>query len=749
MTDKDAVAASDKLVGLPGIKRFYERLSSVEKDHFQRHLRKYINVYLYDCPFEVTTTNRYTIDTQEAAVSARKTIVKGDMIKYLSGVQVAITKKEEADLDLTSRDFSIVMSSRKKTPSLFLGPARFANHDCDANARLTTIGSNGMAVVAVKDINIGEEITVTYGESYFGVSNCECLCMTCERMQRNGWAQENGDQIDIKSFPELDESHGPYSFRRKRRLAEESGSAAVKRRRLNVTAPRLTSAVVPLHPRLEAVKATQPFERPMCDPTAKPRHVSPLTTISSAVIESIAPDSKSDIASITSSRSPSTSASRDSAMSQTSTAATSVSDSTQSSKGRFIHRNSLLLGSSEESAPLSLATDSDIDAIKAETHDFSDTSSKLSDVPGDVSPILQNFCSREANLLHRREREFLNRAPARTPEGIVRSSVRTPGDYVLTKYLLSSRYSRWVECTNCAAYFIQEEAFGRIRAECSRCERHSKLYGFQWPKTDKAGKHDPEERIVDHRTVDRYVIADAEEGIRKGRKSLKSLLEKDQSLQLQEDPDAAPIGHFKTGDSARKKGVIETQRLKSIKSSCHKNKKQVGASLIETSGKGIAQHVRNFKRANNVKKASSHRSNKSAVNGLTAACQSGPDKPKPTKRAAKDTGKITSNCDKAPSSSAKRKYVHSGLYVGVHRRRTESAASSSCGSNAAHSLSVLGRKPTSRRCDVASAFGSDLDGVVQKSVITRSGRSATFLQEIPSKLTRPKGTKSRTARCRL
>lgn len=74
-----------------------------------------------------------------------------------------MTDEEEELIKSSRRDFSIVVSSRNKTASLFLGPARFANHDCGASARLMTTGTNGMEIIAVKDIEIGEEITVSYG----------------------------------------------------------------------------------------------------------------------------------------------------------------------------------------------------------------------------------------------------------------------------------------------------------------------------------------------------------------------------------------------------------------------------------------------------------------------------------------------------------------------------------------------------------------------------------------------------------
>ena len=149
---------------MPGLKKFVDGLNSEkQKEDFRRHLRRYINIYLPDCPWEVSSTNRFTVVTHEAAVTARMVIKKGQTIKYLCGLQILITEEEEEVLKKSRRDFSIMLSSRSKAPSLFLGPARFANHDCGANARLSTSGRDGMDIIALRQIEIGEEVTVTYG----------------------------------------------------------------------------------------------------------------------------------------------------------------------------------------------------------------------------------------------------------------------------------------------------------------------------------------------------------------------------------------------------------------------------------------------------------------------------------------------------------------------------------------------------------------------------------------------------------
>ncbi|RAL59565.1 hypothetical protein DID88_006558 [Monilinia fructigena] len=202
IVEKNPSKAEAQLLALPGLKKFQQNLKSEkEKEDFRRHLKKYINIYLPDCPFEVSSTNRYTVVTHEAAIVARREIRKGEVVKYLCGIQVVMTPEEEEHINSSRRDFSIVMSSRNKTASLFLGPARFANHDCGANARLNTTGNAGMEIIAVRDIEIGEEITVTYGDNYFGDDNCECLCKTCEDNRQNGWAQDDDDSNE--SIPKL------------------------------------------------------------------------------------------------------------------------------------------------------------------------------------------------------------------------------------------------------------------------------------------------------------------------------------------------------------------------------------------------------------------------------------------------------------------------------------------------------------------------------------------------------------------
>lgn len=227
--NKNAKKAQELLLGTKGIACFHKALRTEdEREHFVRHLRQYIDMWLPDCPFEVCTTNRYTITTAEASVVARKNIRKGDQIRYLRGIQVEMTEQEERELS-SGTDFSIVITSRKKRPSLFLGPARFANHDCNSNAKLRTMGAHGIEIIAKRNIYTGEEITVTYGTDYFGVGNCECLCHTCETKQVNGWDPRGMILHEESSSDDSSADDESQSVTPKQRRAESSRSNKRKR----------------------------------------------------------------------------------------------------------------------------------------------------------------------------------------------------------------------------------------------------------------------------------------------------------------------------------------------------------------------------------------------------------------------------------------------------------------------------------------------------------------------------------------
>ncbi|EPX70933.1 histone lysine methyltransferase Set9 [Schizosaccharomyces octosporus yFS286] len=164
----------------------FQRWSESSNNAFLRHVRLYLSLYLPSCKFEICSTNRYFTSTKhEACVIAREPIPAGDDILDLSGTIIKLTPREERTLG-AEKDFSILHSSRLGSMCLFLGPARFVNHDCDANCRFNTSGRR-IWLKSVKPILPGQEITTFYSSNYFGDNNCECLCFTCEKKCINGY----------------------------------------------------------------------------------------------------------------------------------------------------------------------------------------------------------------------------------------------------------------------------------------------------------------------------------------------------------------------------------------------------------------------------------------------------------------------------------------------------------------------------------------------------------------------------------
>jgi histone-lysine N-methyltransferase SUV420H len=451
-------------------------------------------MYHPDCPYEVTTTNRYIITEHEASICARKPIKSGQEIKYLSGTLVSMTKEEEQDLGLTRKDFSVVMSSRRKTPSFFLGPARFANHDCDANGRLVTRGTEGMSVMATRNINEGEEITVSYGEDYFGIDNCECLCLTCERSVRNGWSlQADADSksretsVDEATPKSTDTNTDNKKRRRESDVDSEDSSLLCSTPRKRTKFQRQTSK---LREEISASElpndssATPESDNPPTPgsdcptplipaPTATER---PLSNLRQEIIlsEVLAPLSETP-----------------SAEPQPSIELNGTTNGQHTAPAEPESPNSAAGDSqrSESSVPTSV----DENGLKPKPVKAEQASPRALE----LDEALKNAAEQTPKRRNKRKWHIIASVETEVP------IVRTPGDYTKTSRLLAQKYDRWVDCQTCEDWFVQSNSY-QTRRECPRCERHSKIYGFQWPKTE--GK----DRVMDHRTIHRFLSPESE-----------------------------------------------------------------------------------------------------------------------------------------------------------------------------------------------------------------------------------------------
>ncbi|KAK5989771.1 Histone-lysine N-methyltransferase SET9 [Cladobotryum mycophilum] len=586
---KNLESGEKRLLATDGLRRFMNSLKTdKEKDDFLQHLRRYLRIYMPDCPWEVSSTNRYTIVTHEACVTARRFIKRNETIKYLSGIQVVITPEEEQEISVRKKDFSIVVSSRNKCTSLFMGPARFANHDCQANAKLMTTSHSGIEIVATRPIDVGEEITVTYGDNYFGDDNCECLCQTCEDGLRNGWEPEEGSTIMRASVEEKKET---YSLRRRRR--EDS-----------IGSSRTPSVTPDIRPRIlknrgktklsqDATESSASSPTPEATPRGQKRTRDAMATPPVTPAKRLKQMLESDSTSV-------------SQLAETSSRDSSVSVGTGSPSGDAPETD--VTSPEKDSPEPTLHTPKkSTDVVKSENHEnFHKDASTIVVEPfspqsmdGQASPPVQKASApispavrpsvehttmSLANILnaplpetkepeisiapsievieiedepepetHPKRRKYQRRVYIKQSTPPAR--LRTAGDYVLTPLLLSEPDMAWIQCTNCTNHFVQPNAYF-TRSSCPRCERHSKLYGFAWPKTDRVSHSDKEERILDHRLVHRFLDPNDERRAR-GRKLLYEGRETDESdesergrkmkrgfggkLEMQDDDDSASV----------------------------------------------------------------------------------------------------------------------------------------------------------------------------------------------------------------
>ncbi|KAG8165975.1 hypothetical protein KVR01_004527 [Diaporthe batatas] len=630
--------AEEKLLATDGLRRFYNALKTPhEKADFKQHLRRYMQIYLPDCPFEVSSTNRYTVTTHEASIVARRPIKRNEKIKYLSGIQVVITPEEEEVLSSRKKDFSIVVSSRSRMTSLFMGPARFANHDCGANAKLVITGQAGIDIVAVRQIKEGEEITVTYGENYFGENNCECLCQTCESDLVNGWKQPDGF-VPVKKSIEGPQGYNTRGRHRHRRgdsssrtpsvtpdlrpkvrkgklkqlrtadrasttessLAGEAETTARRKRGreslatppvtpskkqkttkyeirpapsmpadrsassdaesggllsrsdssggeavlTDVTTPEDTtdpvdmpSEPVQVAPPVESLKQEQDMGdlishglrevAPFVEPASAQRPPGPLLQtpqvpkarglsihdILNTPSEAATPDARSPI-----DRFAAAFGLQSSAM----PAAISGGREAETQQPAVVE---------EPASPSPIITkdpEEVVDSVETGTSAAADTPAKRgrgrprkhpkpeANPAQETSVVVSPPAAPEDDNDHHDDRDHEAQGEQQPPAPVTRPiSHRQPGDYQLTPRLLAEPDMAWVRCSNCSTAFVQQNAY-YTRSSCPRCERHSKLYGYIWPKTQPEGPWDKEERVLDHRTVHRF-LATSDELVVRGR----------------------------------------------------------------------------------------------------------------------------------------------------------------------------------------------------------------------------------------
>ncbi|KAJ9079817.1 histone lysine methyltransferase Set9 [Entomophthora muscae] len=183
---KDAIEELESLLGRHSLlPHMFTPSCKALKDHIKRFLM----LYHPNAGIEISSTRQYeqlTVGSvkkptfTQACILATKEFKKDEDIQYLQGFFSPLTPQQLDRLKADGSDFSVMLFSRKVKSHLLLGPARFVNHDCNPNTAFQFHDTQSIIFRALRPIDFGEEITVSYGNNYFGINNCECLCRSCE-----------------------------------------------------------------------------------------------------------------------------------------------------------------------------------------------------------------------------------------------------------------------------------------------------------------------------------------------------------------------------------------------------------------------------------------------------------------------------------------------------------------------------------------------------------------------------------------
>lgn len=142
----------------------------------QSHRSMYQRAIAPTSKFKIVKCDKYPSDGEAGAkILAKSFIPKEEVLKDLCGTMKSVT---DDFLVPGINDFSVIYSSRQNIQRLWLGPAAYLNHDCNSNAVIYSLQRDLVCAKTIRDISPGEEITVNYGDTYFGTNGC--LCHTCE-----------------------------------------------------------------------------------------------------------------------------------------------------------------------------------------------------------------------------------------------------------------------------------------------------------------------------------------------------------------------------------------------------------------------------------------------------------------------------------------------------------------------------------------------------------------------------------------
>ena len=180
LKDNDIEKAVNCILGLVLRDNLLYLYSVQYKKWLTNHMEMYLKCLSSDSKVKIVKCTRYSSDNYlGVGVIAKSNITKNEIVLHVNGMYKKISKAEEKILEDQKADFSVMYSSRKKSPVIFLGTAALINHSCEPNCAYKSLSPSQIAIIALRDVAEQEELFCYYGSDYFGINNRECECDVC------------------------------------------------------------------------------------------------------------------------------------------------------------------------------------------------------------------------------------------------------------------------------------------------------------------------------------------------------------------------------------------------------------------------------------------------------------------------------------------------------------------------------------------------------------------------------------------
>ena len=106
-------------------------------------------MYSTNCPFDIATTIKYDPKKRECCIVSRMNIPARTMLTGLCGMFYPLADDFLRNLKDNECDFSVMYSQTTAKEGIFVGPARFVNHDCDPNCEVSLFCFGSVVIVFV------------------------------------------------------------------------------------------------------------------------------------------------------------------------------------------------------------------------------------------------------------------------------------------------------------------------------------------------------------------------------------------------------------------------------------------------------------------------------------------------------------------------------------------------------------------------------------------------------------------------